>query len=75
MTKQRIVLIFVSIVVVLMAPLLGIALAERYLMLSGGMATEKYMLIMEGCIHGFQIIGILAAAYGLFGKSSKEKHE
>lgn len=56
----------------LLAPMLGLNLANFYLRLQGGLETEKFLVIIKGCIGSIQILGTLIMAYGLFSKKSKE---
>lgn len=52
--------------ILLVAPLLGQALGGIYLMILGGMETDRFLQILQGCTLSFQIIGALIAGYGLF---------
>lgn len=66
MSKVELIITIIGIIIILAAPLLGTNMAEFFLMLLGGMETEKYHIIMASCNLGIQIIGALIAAYGLF---------
>lgn len=72
MRKTNLIILLFSVAVILLAPLFGDVAASFYLMLSGGMETEKFLLIIDGFIHSFQIVGTLTAAYALFGCKRKE---
>lgn len=67
--KTNTALIIGGICIILTAPLLGTGLAGIYLRLLGGMETEKYMLIIEGCIRSLQLTGgLMTAAYAALSK-------
>lgn len=72
MNKTKNVLIILGILIMLIAPLMGSCLAELYLIIIGGMETEKYLLIIQGCINAFLIIGTITTIFGLFRKNNKE---
>lgn len=65
-------LTILGVAIILFAPLLGNELSNCYLILSGGMETEKFLRIIDGSIRGFQIIGTLMTVYGLFGHQNRE---
>lgn len=65
MKISKMVAVILGIVLILLAPVFGLYLSNIYLRLMGGMETEKFLLIMEGCITGFQVIGVLSALYGM----------
>lgn len=56
-----------GVAIILFAPLLGNELSTCYLILLGGMETEKFLRMIDGSICSFQMIGALMTAYGLFG--------
>lgn len=72
MSKTNLIIVLFGVAAVLLAPWFGDVVASFYLMLSGGMETEKFLLIINGFIHSFQIIGTLTAIYALFGCKRKE---
>lgn len=72
MKNMKFFLTIFGVAIILLAPLLGNELASCYLILSGGMETEKYIRIIDGSIRSFQIIGTLVTAYGLFSHKSRE---
>lgn len=65
--------VFCGVLSILLAPILGSYFAQIYLRLLGGMETEKFLLLLDGCITAFQLIGVLAAGYGLRGTIKTEK--
>lgn len=72
MKNSKLFMIFLGVAIILFAPLLGNELSNCYLILLGGMETEKFLRIIDGGIRSFQIIGTLMAGYGLFGHKNKE---
>ena len=72
MNKSKLITIVLGIILILLAPTLGFYLSHIYLLLIGGMETEKFLLIMDGCINGFQIIGLLSVLYGVLKKCKKQ---
>ena len=65
MSKGSIFALVCGVVIILLAPLLGNSLSAIYLSLLGGMATDKFLLVVDGCIRGFQIIGAMSGLYGI----------
>lgn len=65
-------LTILGVAIIFLAPLLGNELSACYLILSGGMETEKYLRMIDGSIRSFQIIGTLVTVYGLFGHQNRE---
>ena len=73
MNKGSILAIVCGVAIILLAPLLGNSLSHIYLSLLGGMETDKFLLVIDGCIRGFQIIGALSALYGILRISSTKR--
>lgn len=65
MRRSKLIALVLGIFLILFAPLLGYFLSFVCLSLLGGMGTDSFLLIMDHCMTGFQIIGILSAAYGI----------
>lgn len=65
MNKVKLIVVILGIVLILLAPVFGLYLSNIYLRLIGGMETEKFLIIIEGCITGFQVIGALSALCGM----------
>lgn len=72
MKNIKFLLTILGVAIILFAPLLGNELSACYLILSGGMETEKYIRIIDGGIRSFQIIGTLLTVYSLFGHKNRE---
>ena len=72
MKNSKLFMIFLGVAIILFAPLLGNELSNCYLILLGGMETEKFLRIIDGGIRSFQIIGTLITGYGLFGHRNRE---
>lgn len=72
MKNMKFFLTILGVAIILLASLLGNELASCYLILSGGMETEKYIQIMDGSIRSFQIISTLVTTHGLFGHKNRE---
>lgn len=68
MNKAKLIITIIGMVLIITAPLLGANMAGLYLMLLGGMESEKYLIIIKSCNLSIQIIGALLAAYGLFAR-------
>lgn len=64
--------IAVGIVILLLSVPLGDWYGSIYLILCGGMETERYLMLTQSAIHGFQMIGalvgLLSGIAGIFGK-------
>lgn len=71
MNKIKLTAVILGIVFILSAPIFGLYLSNICLRLIGGMETEKFLLIIEGCITGFQIIGVLSVLYGMLKARSR----
>lgn len=71
MNKSKLIAIVLGIIIVILAPIFGFYLLHTYLLLIGGMETEKFVLIMDRCITGFQIIGVLSVFYGVLKNCKK----
>lgn len=66
------IIMIVGVLLLLLAPMFGLNLANFYLRLLEGMETEKFLVIIKGCIGSIQILSALLIAYGLFSKNNKE---
>lgn len=73
MRKYTIGITVAGVLLLLLAPMLGTYLADLYLRLTDGMETDKFLCIVEGCIHSMQILGGIVTAYGLFYRKDKTK--
>lgn len=65
MAMRKLVAVILGIILILLSPLLGRCLANIYLSILGSTATEIFAAMIEGCIHGFQLIGALSVLYGI----------
>lgn len=72
MKNFKLFMTFFGVAIILLAPLLGSKMSACYLILLGGMETEKFLRIIDGSICSFQIIGALMTGYGLFGHKNRE---
>lgn len=70
--RTNTIITIVGVLLLLLAPMLGLDLANFYLRFLEGMETEKFLVIIKGCIGSIQILGTLVIVYGLFSKKSKE---
>lgn len=66
MKEFRLVWSVLGCLLILLAPCLGNAAANMYLMLIEGMETNRFLLFIEAFIRSFQIIGVLLTVYGLW---------
>lgn len=66
-------IVIAGILLLLLAPMLGIHLAGLYLRLTDGMETVTFLCISEGCIRSIQVLGGLITAYGFFCRKSETK--
>ena len=64
MKTGKIAVIAVGVVIILASAPLGSFLADLYLWLLGGMETERFLVVIGGCIRSFQIVGALCVALG-----------
>ena len=75
MRKTNYILTFAGFALLLIAPLLGQALGQLYLILLGGMETNQFLHILQSSTLSLQIIGALIATHGLFARKSGKNNK
>ena len=56
--------IIVGMVLILLSPVLGLSYSSSLLFFLGGMETDMYYILTEGCISSIRALGIVVFAWG-----------
>ena len=57
--------IILGLATVLLSPAVGSIYASFLLTLSGGMESDKYYILIDGCISAIRVLGIIVSAWGI----------